>query len=204
MKTNTATRWLTGLTLALGLAGLAPAAEVAGVKLDDTVKVAGKELKLNGAGVRTRIVVKVYVLGLYLTEKKDTAAGVLEAPGPRRFTLTMMREVTGDELGQAFMAGITANTDKAEKGKLVNQMVKLGEVFQTVGSLKKGDTLTVDWVAEKGTLIELNGKSQGDPLPDVAFYNALLKIWIGDKPADSALKPLLLGAKPTEAAAGTN
>ncbi|MFO1328451.1 MAG: chalcone isomerase family protein [Rubrivivax sp.] len=33
-------------------------------------------------------------------------------------------------------------------------------------------------------------------MPDAAFYNALLKIWIGDKPADSALKPLLLGGKP--------
>ena len=158
MKTQPVTRWLTGMTLALGLAGLAPAAEVAGVKLEDSVKVAGKELKLNGAGVRTRIVIKVYVLGLYLTEKKDTPAAVFDATGPRRFTLTMMREVTGDELGQAFMAGITANTDKAERSKFVNQLAQFGDAFVSIPQAKKGDTVTVDWVPDTGTLMYFNGK----------------------------------------------
>jgi hypothetical protein len=193
MKTKPVTRWLTGLTLALGLAGLAPAAEVAGVKLDDTVKVGGKELKLNGAGVRTRIVVKVYVLGLYLTEKKDTTAGVLDAPGPRRFTLTMMREVTGDDLGQAFMAGITANTDKAERSKFVNQLAQFGDAFVNIPLAKKGDTVTVDWVPDTGTVMYFNGKQQGEPMKDIAFYNAILKIWLGEKAVDSSLKPALLG-----------
>jgi hypothetical protein len=193
MKTKPVTRWLTGLTLALGLAGLAPAAEVAGVKLDDTVKVAGKELKLNGAGVRTRIVVKVYVLGLYLTEKKDTPAGVLESTGPRRFTLTMMREVTGEELGQAFMAGITANTDKTERSKFVNQLAQFGDAFVNIPQAKKGDTVTVDWLPDTGTVMYFNGKQQGEPMKDIAFYNAILKIWLGDKAVDSSLKPALLG-----------
>ena len=193
MKTQPVTRWLTGLTLALGLAGLAPAAEVAGVKLEDSVKVAGKELKLNGAGVRVRIVVKVYVLGLYLTEKKDTTAGVLDAPGPRRFTLTMMREVTGDELGQAFMAGITANTDKAERSKFVNQLAQFGDAFVNIPQAKKGDTVTVDWVPDTGTVMFFNGKQQGEPMKGIAFYNAILKIWLGEKAVDSSLKPALLG-----------
>lgn len=191
------------LTLATFSAPMLPAAqavEVGGVKIDDSAKVAGKELKLNGAGVRTRALFKVYSMGVYLTKKETTVDGVLSAQGPRRITLVMLREVNSDDFGQAFMTGINANTDKTEKGKLVNQMVKLGEIFQAVGSLKKGDTLTVDWVPEKGTLIELNGKSQSDALPDVAFFNALLKIWLGDKPADSSLKPLLLGGKPPEVA----
>ena len=193
MKTPTPARWLTGLALSLSLAGLAPAAEVAGVKLEDSVKVAGKELKLNGAGVRTRIVVKVYVLGLYLTEKKDSAAGVLESTGPRRFTLTMMREVTGDELGQAFMAGITANTDKAERSKFVNQLAQFGDAFVSIPQAKKGDTVTVDWVPDTGTVMYFNGKQQGEAMKDIGFYNAILKIWLGDKPVDSSLKPALLG-----------
>ena len=92
------------------------------------------------------------------------------------------------------MTGINANTDKAEKGKLMNHMAKLGEIFVNVGGLKKGDSMDVDWVPDKGTVIHLNGKALAEPLPDLAFYNALLKIWLGDKPADSALKPALLGA----------
>jgi Chalcone isomerase-like len=106
----------------------------------------------------------------------------------------MLRDLGGEDFGQAFMSGINANSDKAEKGKLVNQMVKFGEIFVNVGGLKKGDTLITDWVPEKGTTIELNGKPLTEPLPDVAFYNAVLKIWLGDKPADSALKPALLGS----------
>lgn len=181
--------------LAVTLNSPALSAEVAGVKIDDAAKVAGKELKLNGAGVRSRAMFKVYAMGLYLGKKETTADAVLASPGPRRFTIVMMRDVSGDDFGQAFMSGINANTDKAEKAKIVGQMVKFGEMFVTVGALKKGDTLVVDWVPEKGTLIELNGKSISEPLPDQAFYNALLKIWLGEKPADSSLKPLLLGGK---------
>ncbi len=172
----------------------AHAADVGGVKIEDSVKVAGKELKLNGAGLRTRAMFKVYAMGLYLPKKETTTEAVLASTGPRRFTIVMLREVSGEDFGQAFMSGINANSDKAEKGKLVNQMVKFGEIFVNVGGLKKGDTLVTDWVPEKGTTIELNGKALTEPLPDVAFYNAILKIWLGDKPADSSLKPALLGS----------
>jgi Chalcone isomerase-like len=171
----------------------ASAVEVAGVKLEDGVKVAGKDLQLNGAGVRTRAVFKVYAMALYLGKKETTTEAVLAAPGPRRMTLSMLREVSGDDFGQAFMTGINANSNKDEKSKIVGQMVKLGEVFVNVGGLKKGDVIHVDWIPDKGTQMELNGKPLGDAFPDVTFYNALLKIWLGDKPADSSLKPLLLG-----------
>lgn len=183
------------LSLALFTLPAAEAAEVGGVQVPDTAKVAGKDLKLNGAGLRTRAMFKVYAMGLYLGEKKTDAAGAIAAPGPKRMTLHMLREISGEDFGQAFMTGINNNTDKAEKTKIVNQMVKLGEMFVAVGGLKKGDQIVIDWVPEKGTVIELNGKNPIEPLPDAAFYTALMKIWLGDKPADSALKPALLGGK---------
>jgi len=40
--------------------------EVAGVKMPDTVTVEGKTLKLNGMGLRKKVMFKVYVAGLYL------------------------------------------------------------------------------------------------------------------------------------------
>jgi hypothetical protein len=194
MKKHTASRWIAALALALTAAG-AQAIELAGIKLDDTVKVAGKDLKLNGAGIRTRVIVKVYAMGLYLPEKKDTTAGVIESSGPRRVSIGLLREMTGDDLGQAFMAGITANTDKAERSKFVNQLSAFGETFVSIPEAKKGDIINVDWVPDTGTVITMNGKPVGAPLKDIGFYNALLKIWLGDKPVDSSLKPQLLGAK---------
>jgi len=194
MKNKALGQCLAAMLLAFGL-GSAQAVEVGGIKMDDTARVAGKELKLNGAGVRVRIVVKVYALALYLTDKKDTTAGVLDSTGPRRFTLGLLREVTGDELGQAFMTGITANTDKAERSKFVNQLAQFGEAFVSIPSAKKGDILHVDWIPDTGTVMTLNGKQVGEPIKELGFYNAVLKIWLGEKPVDSSLKPLLLGGK---------
>ncbi|HJV68572.1 chalcone isomerase family protein [Ideonella sp.] len=188
-------RLLNGLLLTMALAGAATAVEIEGVKLADSTTVGGKELKLNGAGVRTRVIFKVYVMGLYLPETKRASSEVLAAEGPRRFTLSMLRNVSGADLGEAFMAGLDKNSDQAERTRLAKQIAKFGEMFKSIETLKKGDVLTGDWLPGTGTVLQLNGKPLAEPLPDVAFYNAILKIWLGDKPADSSLKPALLGEK---------
>jgi hypothetical protein len=180
----------------LALAASLPAAaavDVNGYKFDDTVKVAGKELKLNGAGMRTKFIVKVYAAGLYLPEKKTSTADVLKQDGPRRVTLQMARDVSSDDFGKAFMEGLNDNVDKADKQRFASQIGKMGELFATVDGLKKGDVLHMDWIPGTGTQFELNGKKLGENVPDVGFYNALLRIWLGDKPVDRSLKPALLG-----------
>ncbi|MDL2357528.1 MAG: chalcone isomerase family protein [Pseudomonadota bacterium] len=184
---------LAGALMAFAMVQGAVAAEISGVKFDDTVKVGGKDLKLNGLGMRTKFIVKVYAAGLYLPEKKNTVADILKIDGPRRMTLVMMREISSDEFGQAFMTGLNNNIDKAEKSKFVTQISKFGEMFGTIEGLKKGDTLHIDWIPGTGTVCELNGKKIGEVLQDVNYFNAVLKIWLGDKPVDSSLKPVLLG-----------
>ena len=171
------------------------AVEVAGVKFDDTVTVAGKELKLNGAGMRTKVIFKVYAAALYLTDKKSTVPDVLGSAGPRRVTINMLREVSSDEFGKSFMEGLNSNTDKVERIRILPQTMKLGEVFAQIQTLKKGDQILIDWLPGEGTQCYLNGKKLGELMPDVGFYNAVLRIWLGDKPADSSLKPALLGER---------
>jgi hypothetical protein len=167
--------------------------DVNGYKFEDTAKVAGKDLKLNGAGMRTKFVVKVYAAGLYLPEKKNTTADVLKQEGPRRVTLQMARDISSEDFGKAFMDGLNENVDRAEKQKIVAQIGKMGELFASVDALKKGDVLHMDWIPGSGTQAELNGKKLGEPIPDINFYNAILRIWLGDKPVDKSLKPALLG-----------
>ncbi|HEX5374083.1 MAG TPA: chalcone isomerase family protein [Aquabacterium sp.] len=181
-------------TLGLALWTPAHALELAGVKVEDSVKVAGKDLVLNGAGIRTKVVFKVYVVSLYMAEKKTTTPEVLAVPGPKRFKLVMLRDLSGEEFGQAFLTGINKNLEKDEKTKFVNQLLKLGETFETIEGLKKGDVVTGDWTPGTGTVIAVNGKPVVSPLPDVLFYNAILRIWLGDAPAEASLKPQLLGA----------
>jgi hypothetical protein len=55
--------------------------------------------------------------------------------------------------------------------------------------------LITDWIPGSGTLVTLNGKKVADPIPDAAFYGALLRIWLGEKPVDAKLKTAMLGEK---------
>ena len=183
---------LTAAALAFSAAMPAQAVEVGGVKLEDSMTVAGKNLVLNGAGIRVKVLFKVYALGLYLPEKKNTTDAILAQQGPKRFKIVMLRDLSGEEFGDAFLTGINKNLDKDEKAKFVNQLVKLGDLFQEVGGLKKGDVILGDWNGSN-TVFQVNGKTVGSALPDPAFYNAILKIWLGASPADSSLKPALLG-----------
>jgi hypothetical protein len=185
---------LAGFLLACTVAQGAAAAEVSGVKFDETTTVAGKELVLNGAGLRKKFIMKVYAAGLYLPEKKNTVQDVLKLEGPRQMTLVMMRDISSEDLGEAFITGLNNNIDNAEKAKYAGQISKFGEMFGAIASLKKGDVLHLNWIPASGIQTELNGKKIGEVASDLGFYNAVLRIWLGDKPADSSLKPALLGA----------
>ena len=123
----------------------AMAMEVSGVKFDDTVRVADQDLTLNGAGVRYKVIFKVYAAGLYLPVKKTAAADVLNLPGAKRMAIVMLRDVSSEDFGQAFLSGIQKNSEKAEKAKLINQLLKFGQLFASIPELKKGDMLTTDW-----------------------------------------------------------
>lgn len=59
-----------------------------------------------------------------------------------------------------------------------------------------GDILIFDWVPGTGTQVFTNGTQVGQAIPDVAFFNALLKVWLGNREIDRTLKTKLLGAKP--------
>lgn len=182
------------LTAAIAVPASA-AVDVNGFKFADTDKVAGKELKLNGAGMRTKVVIKVYAAGLYLPEKKTTMAEIAALDGPRRITLMIARDISADSFGNAFMEGLKDNTSVTERNAVATQVTKFGEMFALVPGLKKGDVLHIDWMPGVGTQCELNGKKLGETVQDVAFYNAILRIWLGDNPADRSLKPALLGTK---------
>lgn len=187
-------------TGALALSCLLPAMsmEVGGVKVEDVTTVGGKELKLNGAGMRQILVVKVYAIGMYLPEKKEmTTADVMALPAdkPRRIALHIQREINSDEFGQLFITSMNKNSTKEEKAKVINQTTKFGEMFAALEPVKKGDVVTLDWVPGQGTVSTLNGKKIGETLPDIAFYNAVSRIWLGDSPAQENVKRALLGTK---------
>lgn len=189
-------RGLIALGFSFGLAQAAMAdTVVAGVKLDDTVQIGNQTLKLNGAGVRYKVVFKVYVAALYLPELRSTTQEVLALQGAKRVTLVMMRDLSNDDLGQRFLDGLRNNLDANERTRLIGAMVTFGKIFSIVPKLKKGDILTFDWVPGTGVVCQLNGEKIGDHISDPNFYNAVLKIWLGNQPADETLKHKMLNSK---------
>ena len=181
-------RWL-ALILVLWALPLS-AIEVAGVNVADRTRVGAGELVLNGAGIRTRAIFKVYVGALYLTEKKSVAAEALAQKGTKRVALTLLRELSAQQLNEAFENGIQANHSAAEVEAIKPRIAELLTLF-TDG--KKGDVILLDFLPESGTAVSVNGAVKGKPIPGEDFYRALLRIWLGDKPVDGDLKKGMLG-----------
>ncbi len=185
---------MTGLAgLLLSLAALAAPVEISGIKLDDPVDVRGTPLQLNGAGVRYKAVFKVYVAALYLGKKAATPEEVYAATGPKRISVTLLREIDSNELGKAFTKGFEENTPKGEVVKLIPGLVRMGQIFADQKKLLPGENFTIDWIPGTGAIITVKGKPQGEPFKEVEFFNALTRIWVGPQPADWKLKEAMLG-----------
>ena len=171
-------------------AAAAFAAEVGGVKLADKVAVGGQELVLNGAGIRTRAIFKVYVGSLYLPAKAGDLAGVL-AKGPRRIQMSLLRDLSADQLVDALNDGLRDNNSEAELAAVKAQQVQLATIMKAFGDVKEGNVVTLDFV-DDGTAIGFNGAAKG-AIPGEAFNRALTRIWLGEKPAQADLKKAMLG-----------
>jgi hypothetical protein len=179
--------------LALAAAFAVQAAEVAGVRLEDKTQVESRELVLNGAGLRKRFFFKVYVMGLYLPEKKTDAAGVIGLPGPKRAAIHMLRDVGAEQFTEALVEGLRANHSEPEFQKLEPRVKQLADVMAEVGEAKKGMSIALDWTGSETRLL-VNGKPAGKPIAGEDFYRALLRIWLGEHPVQDDLKQALLGS----------
>lgn len=179
--------------LLMGAASLGRAAEIAGVKVEDKASVAGQELVLNGAGIRTRVIVDVYVGALYLTAKKAAPNDVYGLPGAKRVQMTLLRDISGKTISDAFAEGIQNNTNDAEKQAIKARADELVAIVSAVGDGKKGDVIHLDFAPGTGTQVVFNGKPRGKPIAGDDFYRVLLRIWLGDSPVDSRLKRAMLG-----------
>ena len=166
---------------------------VADVKYAPTVTLAGSELPLNGAGVRYKTVVKVYTAGLYLEKQTKTPAEIAALKGPKRLSITMLREIDSTELGKLFARGIEDNMDKAAFSKLIPGVLRMSQIFSDHKKMQPGEQFMIDWIPGTGTVITVKGQVQGEPFKEPAFFDALLGIWLGPVPADWKLKEALLG-----------
>ncbi len=186
-----------GLFLALLVtSGVGHAAEVEGVKLEERLYIAQglPELHLNGAGVRRKLLVaKVYVIGLYLSQKKTASDAVLADPGPKRLAMHILqKEVTADQLIASLNDGLAANNQPPELAPLEQRIRDLAAMMREVGRITEGGVVLLDYLPGIGTRVTINGVVRRT-IPGEDFHRALMRIWLGDRPVDGRLKRTLLG-----------
>jgi hypothetical protein len=168
----------------------AHAAEVGGVKLDDKVSLGGQELVLNGAGIRTKVVFKVYVASLFLPQKAADLQGAL-AKGPRRIQMNLLRTLSADQLVDALVDGLNESNTPEQLAAIKAQTEQLVSIMKAFKEVKEKDIVTLDFV-DGGTRIGWNGDAKGT-IAGEAFNHALTRIWLGDKPVQADLKKAMLG-----------
>ena len=170
------------------------AAELEGVSLEDRIRVDGQELQLNGLAVRTRFIFQVYVAGLYLPAKATMAKAAIESRGPKRIILVMLRDASAEQFVESIEAGMRANNSETQIAEVKPQMDQLMAMIRAVGQSKKGARIVLDYApSEGGTTLFVDGVPQGKPMAGEAFYQVLLRIWLGDDPVQPDLKEALLG-----------
>jgi hypothetical protein len=180
----------------LQVQGTAAGAEVEGVKLEDRVTLVkgGPVLVLNGAGVRHKMgMIKVYVGALYLGAKSGDAEAVIRDPGPKRVAMHILAdEVTAKEFIASLNNALAANHIPAELALIESRIRELNRMMQSVGTLRKGGVVHLDYLPGVGTRVSVNGEEK-TTIRGEEFFQGMLRIWIGRKPVDGRLRDAMLG-----------
>jgi hypothetical protein len=157
------------------------------------VQVENVPLVLNGSGTRFKAIFKVYDMAMYTSRKVSTAQDAIELAGPKRLQFVALRELPSTDLGLLFIRGMKDNSSPDVVRKHTAAMSRLIEIFSARKKLLTGDTFGMEFVPGKGTSFYIDGKVQGSPVGDAEFFAMVLKIWLGQTPADHLLKDALLG-----------
>ncbi len=188
LPTAAMTAGLLFLLLTAFLAPSLPAAELAGVTLEDSVQAAGQDWALNGLGLRKKAIFKVYVAGLYLPEKNADAEAILAADAPRRMVMQFTRGVSANQLCDGWNDGLKGNTPEA------SDAVK--KDFETLcgymDGVKSDEQVVFTYLPESGTEVAVKGTVKGT-IEGKAFADALFACWLGPKPPGESFKEGILG-----------
>jgi hypothetical protein len=164
------------------------AKEVAGVSLPETTTVDGKSLKLNGAGLRKKMMFKVYVAGLYLETPSETAAAVISSDQVKRMQLSVLRSLDHSKITEAISEGFEKNS-KAQFPALKARLDRLNSMIPNV---EKGDQILLTYVPGRGTVVSAKNVEKG-VIEGKDFADALFAVWLGANPVQEDLKKALLG-----------
>lgn len=164
------------------------AASLAGVTLPDTIQARGTPLVLNGMGLRTKYMVKVYVAGLYLEQRSSDPDAIIKSDVTKRIVMQFLHGASKSQMADAFNESFTDNTPDAKNAMKADVDRFLGQL----DTVKPGDQMVFTYIPGTGTIFVLNG-GEKLTIPGPAFAQMLFSVWLGPKPPNPELKKGLLG-----------
>ena len=175
-----------------GLLSAAQTREVAGVMLNESITTSdGQQLVLNGAGLREKLWVDVYVGSLYLPGISRDVAEIYSNQGAYRIQLDFVyKRVSRDNLIEAWDDGFKNNQTAETLQTIEGDLERLYAIFDR--DAVSGDQFIFDYSPAQGVTIFINGEQVGR-IEGETFKDALLDIWLGNKPADKGLKRGMIG-----------
>lgn len=177
--------------LLTGIMGLKAQKEVGGVELPSTLQVDGQSLKLNGAGIREKWFLDIYVGSLYLTNKTPNADKVIQANEAMAIRIDMVSGlITSEKMETATREGFEKSTN-GNQSKYTSEIDAFINVF-TKEEIAEGDRYDIIYNPKTGTQVKKNGKLAAT-IEGYEFKKALWGIWFCDDPADEDLKEGMLG-----------
>jgi hypothetical protein len=172
---------------------ISSAMEFRGVTMPDKEKVEGKDLVLNGMGLRDLsvmgVTIRVYVAGLYLEKKTSSEDEVIKPKGVKYLKMQFLRKISASDMKKSWQKGVEENcADSCDEAKK-----KLEELKNILPDVKSDEV--VAYTFNDDTLkLEHNGKALGS-VKSAALVQAVLGTWVGKKPVTGDLKAGLLATK---------
>ncbi len=158
------------------------------VTLPDTAQIGSTNLVLNGMGLRTKYMVKVYVAGLYIPQKSSDPSAILKSDVPKRIVMHFVRDVSKTQLTDGFTESFESNTPEAAK----TLKPDIDHFFAALDTIKNGQELTLTYIPGQGTSVAIADKDKLT-IATPAFAEMLFSVWLGPKPPNANLKKGLLG-----------
>ena len=163
--------------------------EISGVTVPASISPQGEELTFNGAGIRSKFFIDLYVGSLFTTAQMQDGAAVINSTGPVAIRLNITSNVITSE---KMIAAMNEGFELATQGKANKLDMKIKDFISTFAEpIAKGDQFTLLSVPGEGLISYKNGEFLSITAGE-EFRKTVLSIWLGDKPTDKGLKKDML------------
>ena len=164
--------------------------EISGITPDKAISIQGKRMNFNGAGLREKFFLDLYVGSLYLTNKNSDGDKIMGTDEPMAITLDIVSGlITSEKMINAINEGFEKSTND-DIGPIKSKIEEFKDAFSE--KIVEGDRFIIAYIPMTGIIVTKNDKKL-KKIPGLDFKKAVFGIWLCNQPASTNLKEGMLG-----------